>query len=141
MELLKDYDFELSYHLGKVNVVADVLSRRSLTIAWMRIKEEELVDKFMDLKLDIGEVTGKAYVRSLRQDLLSETHNSGFSIHLGSTKMYSDLKRMFWWSGMKDSVGPSESENVFSAKIVKKHELAVEPVELVQVYSVLHEKK
>ncbi|XP_020961304.1 uncharacterized protein LOC110263825 [Arachis ipaensis] len=60
MELLKDYDFELSYHPGKANVVADALSRKSLTIAWMRIKEEDLVDKFLDLKLDIGEVAGRA---------------------------------------------------------------------------------
>ena len=29
MELLKDYDFELQYHWGKANVVADALSRKS----------------------------------------------------------------------------------------------------------------
>ncbi|XP_072060256.1 uncharacterized protein [Arachis hypogaea] len=125
----------------EANVVADALSRKSLTIAWMRIKEEELVDKFVDLKLDIGEVVERAClnqlqilstfkteiqkaqqdeqqlqqlfqlvgdkkrgeftkddeglwrskgrlcipdVGSLRQDLLSKTHNSGFSIHPGS---------------------------------------------------------
>ncbi|XP_072089499.1 uncharacterized protein [Arachis hypogaea] len=140
----------------EANVVADALSRKSLTIAWMRIKEEELVDKFVDLKLDISEVAGRAClnqlqisstfkseiqraqqdeqkfqqlfqlvgdkrreeftkddeglwrykgricipdVGSLRQDLLLEAHNSGFSIHPGSTKMYYDLKKMFWWPG------------------------------------------
>ncbi|XP_072072019.1 uncharacterized protein [Arachis hypogaea] len=49
MELLKDYDFELSYHPGRLDVVADALGRRSLIIAWMRIKEEELVENFVDL--------------------------------------------------------------------------------------------
>ena len=29
LEFVKDYDFELSYHPGKVTVVADALSRRS----------------------------------------------------------------------------------------------------------------
>ena len=29
MEYLEDYDFTLHYHLGKVNVVADALSRKS----------------------------------------------------------------------------------------------------------------
>ncbi|XP_072071794.1 uncharacterized protein [Arachis hypogaea] len=66
MEFLKDYDFELSYHPGKANVVADALSRKSLTIAWMKIKEEELVDKFVDLKLDIGEVAGRACLNQLQ---------------------------------------------------------------------------
>ena len=28
MELIKDYDCEILYHLGKVNVVADALSRK-----------------------------------------------------------------------------------------------------------------
>ncbi|MCI59574.1 hypothetical protein A2U01_0116194, partial [Trifolium medium] len=30
LEFLKDYDFELSYHPVKANVVADALSRKSL---------------------------------------------------------------------------------------------------------------
>lgn len=29
MEYLKDYDFDLRYHPGKVNVVADTLSRKT----------------------------------------------------------------------------------------------------------------
>ena len=28
LELLKDYDFDLNYHAGKANVVADALSRK-----------------------------------------------------------------------------------------------------------------
>ncbi|XP_072064581.1 uncharacterized protein [Arachis hypogaea] len=66
MKLLKNYDFELSYHTGKVNVVSEALSRTSLTIASMRIKEEELVDKFVDFKLDIGEVAGRTCLNQLQ---------------------------------------------------------------------------
>ncbi|XP_020997145.1 uncharacterized protein LOC110280438 [Arachis duranensis] len=50
----------------EANVVADALSRKSLTIAWMRIKEEEIVDKFVDLKLDISEVAGRACLNQLQ---------------------------------------------------------------------------
>jgi len=32
MEYLKDYDFELLYHPGKANVVADALSRKRVDI-------------------------------------------------------------------------------------------------------------
>ena len=38
MEFLKDYEFELKYHLGIANIVADALSRKSLSISWMMIK-------------------------------------------------------------------------------------------------------
>ena len=30
LELLKDYDLVIDYHLGKANIVADTLSRKSL---------------------------------------------------------------------------------------------------------------
>ncbi|XP_074336813.1 uncharacterized protein LOC141673986 [Apium graveolens] len=33
-----------------------------------------------------------------------EAHSSSFSIHPGSTKMYRDLKKHFWWSGMKGDI-------------------------------------
>jgi len=33
---LKDYDFELLYHLGKANVVADALSRKKMHVSCMR---------------------------------------------------------------------------------------------------------
>nr|GEX25186.1 reverse transcriptase [Tanacetum cinerariifolium] len=43
-------------------------------------------------------------VSSLREAVLSEAHSSPYSIHPGSTKMYRDLKRNFWWNGMKQDV-------------------------------------
>ncbi|XP_015945132.1 uncharacterized protein LOC107470249 [Arachis duranensis] len=65
MELLKDYDFELSYHPWKANIVADALSKKSLAVSWIRIKEEQLVNKFAELKLDIGKVDRKACLNKL----------------------------------------------------------------------------
>ena len=46
MEFLKDYKLELKYHPRKANMVADALSRKSLSIAWMMIKEAELILRF-----------------------------------------------------------------------------------------------
>ena len=41
---------------------------------------------------------------ALKQQILSEAHESAYSIHPGSTKMYQDLKQVFWWAGMKKEI-------------------------------------
>ncbi|KAL0537039.1 hypothetical protein IC582_026007 [Cucumis melo] len=41
---------------------------------------------------------------AVKTELLSEAHSSPFSMHPGSTKMYPDLKRVYWWRNMKREV-------------------------------------
>jgi len=43
VRVLKDYDFELSYHPGKLNVVADASSRKSLHMSALMVKEMQLI--------------------------------------------------------------------------------------------------
>jgi hypothetical protein len=40
----------------------------------------------------------------LGKQILNEAHKSRDSIHPGEVKMYKDLKRMYWWAGMKKDV-------------------------------------
>ena len=40
----------------------------------------------------------------LRNQILDEAHSSKLSIHLGSSKMYLDLKTHFWWTKMKKEI-------------------------------------
>jgi hypothetical protein len=40
-------------------------------------------------------------IESLRETILKEAHDSDYSIHPGSTKMYQDLKQKYWWYGLK----------------------------------------
>jgi hypothetical protein len=40
----------------------------------------------------------------LRETILKEAHDSAYSIHPESTKMYQDLKHKYWWYGMKKDV-------------------------------------
>jgi hypothetical protein len=51
LELLKDYDFSLNYHPEKANVIADALSRKTLHMSAMMVKEFELLEQFRDLGL------------------------------------------------------------------------------------------
>ena len=56
LELLKDYDFSISYHLGKANKVADALNRKWEGLAaHMMVLESKLVEEFAQWKPFVGE--------------------------------------------------------------------------------------
>ena len=40
----------------------------------------------------------------IRKLILQEAHDSLYSIRLGNTKKYLDLKESFWWTGMKKDI-------------------------------------
>jgi hypothetical protein len=157
--LIKDYELEIHYHLGKVNVVADALSRKSqvnlmvahpmpyemakefdrLSLRFLNsmqgvtveleptlereIKEAHKNDeKISEIRQLILEGRGKDFredaegviwfkdrlgvpdVQSIRELILKEAHESTYSIHPRSEKMYQDLKKKFWWNGMKREI-------------------------------------
>jgi hypothetical protein len=43
-------------------------------------------------------------LKPIKESILREAHDSAYSIHPGSTKMYKDLKTRYWWNGMKRDV-------------------------------------
>jgi hypothetical protein len=46
----------------------------------------------------------------LRKKILDEAHLSKFSMHLGSNKMYHDLRSLYWWTRMKREIAKYISE-------------------------------
>jgi hypothetical protein len=40
----------------------------------------------------------------LKKKILDEAHLSKFSMHPGSTKMYPNLKPLYWWTRMKREI-------------------------------------
>ena len=38
------------------------------------------------------------------KDIMTEAHDTSYVFHPGSTKMYQDLKRYYWWSGMNRNI-------------------------------------
>lgn len=39
-----------------------------------------------------------------RNTIMDEAHNSAYSIHPGTTKMYVDIRETYWWRGMKGDI-------------------------------------
>ncbi|KEH41545.1 DNA/RNA polymerase superfamily protein, putative [Medicago truncatula] len=161
LELLKDYEFGLNYHPGKANGVADALSRKTLHMSAMMVREFELLEQFRDMslvcewspqsvKLGMLKIDSE-FLKSIKEAqkidvkfvdllvasnqtedgdfkvndhgvlrfrgricipddegrkkmILEKSHRSSLSIHPGATKMYHDLKKIFWWSGLKRDV-------------------------------------
>jgi len=44
------------------------------------------------------------FSEELRRKILSEAHHSKLSIHPGSSKIYHDLRHLYWWSNMKQDI-------------------------------------
>ena len=43
-------------------------------------------------------------VDNLREEILEEVHFAAYSVHPGATKMYHDIKDLYWWDGLKKDV-------------------------------------
>ena len=162
LELVKDYDCSINYHLGKANVVANAFSRKpsSFSAALLTTRKEIILDlERMEIKVVMGHF--EAYLASLsvqltlveriklsqvddphlkkimdevrsgnkskfsisedgalrfgsrlcvpndpliKKEILEEAHYSPYTIHPGSTKMYHDLHKNFWWNNMKREI-------------------------------------
>ena len=170
MEFLASYDFEISYTLGKGNVVADALSRQRMAPSPPFVERKNLkfisafdfkpsieilpdLFAFLEIRptlmdqigaslqgdpqiLDIMEklkkggtsshlsryaIDEKGWLRrdgrlcvpqsgSLIKAVLEEAHHSKMTIHPGGDKMYRDMKRVFFWAGMKKDVAEFVSQ-------------------------------
>nr|GEV31317.1 putative reverse transcriptase domain-containing protein [Tanacetum cinerariifolium] len=55
----------------------------------------------------------------LRYVIMHESHKSKYSIHLGSDKMYQDMKKLYWWPNMKANIATYKWDNIMMDFITK----------------------
>ncbi|KAM1011997.1 hypothetical protein FF1_047138 [Malus domestica] len=60
--------------------------------------------------------------KRVRERVLKEAHNTRFAMHPGSNKMYQDLKRRYWWKGMKREVANYVSQCSICQQVKIEHQ-------------------
>ena len=58
----------------------------------------------------------------LRRQILTEAHETPYSIHPESTKMYQGFREHFWWNGMKGDVAKFVSKCFTCQKVKAEHQ-------------------
>ena len=59
----------------------------------------------------------------LRKVIHEKAHSGSFAFHLGSTKMYQDLKMSFWWSEMERDVSEFVTKCLVCQRVKAKHQV------------------
>nr|GEW19300.1 hypothetical protein [Tanacetum cinerariifolium] len=87
LELFSDNDYEIRYHPGKANIVADALSRKE-RVKFKRVRAMNMILQ-SSIKNMILAAQKEGEVRTL---IMDEAHKSKYSIHPEADNMYYDLR-------------------------------------------------
>ena len=90
-----------------------------------------LVDKEGTLWFDQRLVVPKR--KELKELILREAHDTPYSIHPGATKMYQDLRRLFWWTRMKREIAEYVAKCDICCRVKAEHQI---PAGLLQPLSI-----
>ncbi|XP_065854728.1 uncharacterized protein [Euphorbia lathyris] len=61
-------------------------------------------------------------VDDLKREILEEAHCSAYTVHPGSTKMYRDLRELYWWSGIKRDVADFVAKCLTCQQVKAEHQ-------------------
>ncbi|GKE18179.1 putative reverse transcriptase domain-containing protein, partial [Tanacetum coccineum] len=101
IELFSDYGYEIRYHPGKANVVADALSKKerkeaSDESAGLHKELDEMIERKSDGALYYQDRIMVPFKGDVRTLIMDEAHKLKHSIHPGADKMYYDLRDRYW---------------------------------------------
>jgi hypothetical protein len=60
--------------------------------------------------------------REIKDLILAEAHSTPYTIHPGGTKMYQDIKKVFWWPNMKREIAEYVARCLTCQKVKAEHQ-------------------
>ena len=61
-------------------------------------------------------------VDNLREEILEEAHFAAYSVYPGTTKMYHNIKDLYWWDGLKKDVADYVAKCLICQQVKTKHQ-------------------
>ena len=61
-------------------------------------------------------------LEEIRKEILVEAHCTPYSVHPGSTKMYRDVSKTFWWAGMKRDIAKFVEQCLICQQVKIEHQ-------------------
>ncbi|XP_020987629.1 uncharacterized protein LOC110275739 [Arachis duranensis] len=99
----------LAYIRSQSSLIEQIKSAQSDNPKLRKLMEDVHNGKNLDFSLDqdilrCGNRLCVPNNNDLKKAIIEEVHNSKYTIHPSTNKMYQDLKQLFWWEDMKKDV-------------------------------------
>ena len=133
---LKDYDWRLASDgalLAQLSVIPD-LKQMIVNAQKNDAKLQEIVQLVSigdKTDFSIDESGGLLYKSrlcipndmDLKKNILYESHNTVFTMHPRSNKMYQDMKQYYWWQGVKKDISEYVSKCLTCQQVKVEHQV------------------
>lgn len=113
---------------ARSSLIEDIKAKQYLDSKLCKIRDDIAAGKSKDFTLDrdkvlrLGDRTCVPDIDGLRHTILEEAHGSKYSVHPGSTKMYQDLRQLYWGDGMKKDIANYVTRCLTCQQVKSKHQ-------------------
>ncbi|GKA74045.1 putative reverse transcriptase domain-containing protein [Tanacetum coccineum] len=132
LELLSDYDL-MTIGLDLLKQILNAQTEAQIKnedVRGMLVENSKDPEKFRMKKLEPRTdrtlcFNGRSWLPcygDLRTVIMHESHKSKYSIHLGSDKIYQDMKKLYWWPNMKANIATYVIKCLTCDKVKAEHQ-------------------